>query len=885
MGTQKIVGEENGRNGSPTPGRLRIYLGYAAGVGKTYRMLQAARRRQADGVDVVVGVVQTHGRRATNTLLTNLERIPRRRRGDTREMDTDAILQRRPQLVLVDNLAHTNAPGSRHARRYQDVLELCSAGIDVYTTLNIQELASLNDVVATITGVTFRETIPDAVLDNADELELVDLPVEELLERFAAGEVQVSQAVQSAAEKFFRRGNLTALRELALRRAAERIDEQMRLYMQQHDIARVWPVNERILVCVSPSPLSERLVRTGRRLAQRLNAEWIAVYVETTQQLSAADQERVNQTLRMAEALGAQTARINGRAVAETLVQYAISRNVTKIIAGKPLRSRWREWLSGGSIIDQIVRRSREIDVYIIHGDPTPPAPAAAAPATATRTQNVRDITLTLLLVVGATLIGLPLRPHISPTNLVILFFVAVILAAVWLGRTPAIVASLLSVLSFDLIFAPPYYKLGVDDAEYLLSFIGLLAVGLVISTLTAQAREQELAARRRERQTAALFQLSQKLAAVSRLADVTEAAVMHVRLTFDKEAALLLPEGDGAGWRLQSHTSGFVVADADTAVADWTYRHGMPAGCHTETLTDAAGMYLPLRSSGRCMGVLIVAFAAGEPPLAVEQQHLLDSFASQIALALEGAQLADQARQARLLEETEKLQAALLNAISHDLRTPLAAITGALSSLHEDAALLSPGAQQDLIHNAWEEAQRLNRLVGNLLDMTRLESGAMKVVAAPNDVEELVGAALAQMGSRLKSRALRTIMPADLPPVAIDLALMVQVVVNLVDNAVKYAPSYETITIKARQEGAQEVWLAVADRGPGIPEAELAHIFDRFFRLAQTGAAGTGLGLSIAKGIVEAHHGRIWAENRRGGGAVFTIALPIAALPAPGPD
>jgi two-component system sensor histidine kinase KdpD len=879
MKTQKKSSAEE-QSIRPAAGRLRIYLGYAAGVGKTYRMLEAARRRQADGVDLVVGVVHTHGRFATNALLGNLERIPRRR-GSASEMDTDAILRRRPQLVLVDELAYTNGPGSRHAHRYQDVLELCSAGIDVYATLNIQQLAGLNDVVAKITGVTFRETVPDIVLDNADEIELVDLPIEELQARFAAGNVHISPALQPAADKFFRRGNLAALRELTLRRAADRIDEQMRLYMQRHDIAAIWPANERILVCVSPSPLSERLVRAGRRLARRLNAEWIAVFVETTQQLSSLDQQRVNETLRMAEALGAQTARINGRAVAETVVEFALSRNVTKIIAGKPLRSRWREWLSGGSIIDQIVRQSRDIDVYIIHGDPTPAAPAVTTPVSTASTKNLRGILLTVLLVAAATLVGLPLRPYINPTNLVILFFVAVMLAAVWLGRTPAIIASLLSVLSFDLIFAPPYYILGFDDAEYLLSFLGLLAVGLVISTLTAQAREQELAARRRERQTAALYRLSQKLAAVSRLADVTEAAVTHVRLTFDKEAALLLPEGEGNRWRLQAHTHGFAVGDADTAVADWAYRNGQPAGCHTETLTTAAGTYLPLRSSGRCVGVLVVAFAPGEPPLAVEQQHLLDSFASQIALALEGVQSAEQARQTRLLEETEKLQTALLNAISHDLRTPLAAITGSLSSLREDAALLSPGAQQDLINNAWEEAQRLNRLVGNLLDMTRLESGAMKVVAAPNNVEELVGAALAQMGNRLKERRLRTIIPDHLPFVAIDLVLMVQVVVNLLDNAVKYAPFVETITIQARQVGEREVWLSVADRGPGLPEGKLAQVFDRFFRLTESGAAGTGLGLSIAKGIVEAHHGRVWAENRNGGGAVFTISLPIFIPPA----
>ena len=862
-------------------GKLKIFLGYAAGVGKTYAMLQAALLRRAEGVDVVVGFVDTHGRSETDALLASLEIIPRRvvtvRDTVLYELDTDAVLARQPQVVLIDDLAHANAPGSRHAHRYQDVQELLSAGIDVYTAVNVQHLESLKDVVAKITGLTVRHTIPDSVLDESDEIELVDLPINELLERLDAGKVHLPHPRGPVMQKFFRRGNLTALREIALRRAADRIDAQMRAYMQSHAIAGPWPAGERLLVCISSNPLSERLVRTTRRLAVRLNAEWIAAYVETPghAKLPQANRDRVTQTLQLAESLGAKTVRLNGRSIAETLVNYALSQNVTRLVAGKPLRSRWQELLQGGSLIDQIVRLSQDLDVYIISGSTKAERPLPTG--TKTRSVNIawgkylRSMALVLL----ATLIGLPLRPFITPTNLVMLYLVAVIVAAVWLGRMPAILASLLSQIAFDIIFVPPYYALVVDDAEYVLTFAGLLAVGLVVSTLTARSREQEIAARRRERQTAALYELSQKLASVIDVQAIGQTAVNHMQEKMGNPAALFLPADAENQLMLQAKTVEFQLEKDSLAVAAWVLRHKQVAGRHTKTLSSVGGTYLPLISSGQGVGVLAVEFPQSETPLTGEQNRLLLSYASQVALALERARLAEQARQAYLLSETEKLQTALLNAISHDLRTPLAAITGVLSSLHDDDALLSQEARHELVVTAWEEARRLNRLVGNLLDMTRLESGALKVVCQPSDVEDLVGVTLAQMPNRLCRRAVQVEVPAGLPLIEIDFTLMVQVLVNLLDNALKYSPADTLITIQASQVG-DELVLAVQDQGPGLPEAELEHIFDRFVRINTEGVSGTGLGLSIAKGIVEAHNGRIWAENRAGGGASFSLTLPI---------
>lgn len=858
-------------------GKLKIFLGYVAGVGKTYAMLEAARQRQAEGADVAVAYVDTHGRAETEILLEDLEIIPCKEvdyHGRIlTEMDVDAALARRPQLALVDELAHTNVPGSRHLKRYQDVEELLAAGIDVYTTLNIQHIETLNDIVAQITGITVRETVPDPILDEANEIELIDLPIDELLQRLEEGKVYVPEQAANAVKKFFRPGNLTALRELALRRAADRVDQQMRAYMQTRAISGPWPAGERMLVCVSASPLSERLVRTGRHLAARLNAQWFAVYVETPDQarLSEADRDRVARTLRLAEALGARAVTLQGHSVAESVMAYARTHNITKIIAGKPLRPHWRELLRG-SIVDQIIRRSNEIDVYVISSNPETSRAIEVPPQSLHRAWG--RYVQGLALVAAVTLLGQPVRPFITPTNLVMAYLLIVVIAAIRLGRGPSIMTAVLSVLAFDLFFVPPRLTFVVTDAQYLLTFAGLLAVGLVISTLTSRVRDQARAAQHREAQTAASYDLSRDLAAAMGLEGIIPAVITHVGQIFNRQVAILLPEGETlAPYAIDS---GFGFNEDERAVATWAFQHGQPAGRDTDTLPGAGARYLPLKTAHGVVGVLGIKPAIAGAQLTHEQRRLMEAFASQTALAIERAQLAQQAQQAQLLQEAEKLQAALLNSISHDLRTPLASITGVLSTLRDDGAVLDEAIRADLVETAWEEANRMNHLVGNLLDMTRLEAGALKVKRELSDFQDVIGVALAQLADRMRDQSVKIDVPAELPLVPLDFVLIVQVLVNLLDNALKYSPAGTPIEVRVRLKDFQ-VEVDVIDRGRGIPPSDLPHIFDKFYRIqSPEGISGTGLGLSISKGIVEAHGGRIWAENQADGGLVVTLALPL---------
>jgi two-component system sensor histidine kinase KdpD len=863
-------------------GRLKIFLGYAAGVGKTYAMLEAAHQRKAEGVDVAAGYVETHGRAETEALLRDLEVLPPRqvayRNVTLPELDGDALLARRPQLALVDELAHTNAPGMRHPKRYQDVEELLAAGINVYTTLNVQHLESLNDVVAQITGTRQRETVPDQVLDEAAEIEMVDLPPDELLARLREGKVYIPDQAARAIALFFRKGNLTALREMALRRTAERVDDQMRAYMQTRAIPGPWHASERLLVCVSASPSSERLVRSARRLADELNAPWYALHFEsaTHPDLRAANRQAMTAHLQLAESLGAETVTVTGDRLADAVLDFAKQHNVTKIVIGSPVRSRWRDLLRV-SLVEDLVRLSGDIDVHVI-------SEAAAAPRRATRRLAEgrlvwRRYALSVALIAGATIIGWPLRARIEPANLVMPYLVAVLIAALYLGRMPAVLSAALGVLAFDFFLVPPYLTLAVSDTQYVLTFLGLFLLGLVVSGLAARARDQALAAVRREMQTVALYDLSRTLTSATDLTGIVAVVINQVEQVFARGAVVFMPHTGGLRPFAGAEATGTAeTTEHDLAVATWAFEHGRPAGRGTDTLPAAQLRCLPMLTPRGPIGVLGIRPSSDERILTTDQQRTLNSFTNQAALAIERAQLVEKARAAELLQVTEKLQRSLLDSVSHELRTPLVTITGALSALEEDGARLDAAAVHSLVAAAREEAERLNRLVANLLSMTRLEAGAMHLALQDADVEDLVGSALDMLGPRSNGRRIETAIPPDLPMVPVDFVLIVQVLVNVLDNAIKYSPTETPIRILAGRAGGS-VYIGVTDRGSGIPTADLDRVFDKFYRVQRQGdASGTGLGLSICRGIVEAHGGRIWAEAEPEGGAKITLSLPVDA-------
>ena len=862
-------------------GRLKLFFGAAAGVGKTFAMLESARDLKADGVDVVVGVVESHGRAETESLLEGLEILPPRQvpyRGTTlKEFDLDAALARRPSVILVDELAHSNAEGSRHSKRWLDVLELVDAGINVYTALNVQHLESLNDLVAKITGVIVRETVPDSVLERADEIELLDVTPDELIQRLQEGKVYVPQQAREAIHNFFRKGNLIALRELALRRTAERVDAQMHAYMRDHAIAKTWPVAERVLVCISPSPQAGQLVRAGRRLATRLGAEWIVAYVETpaSAKLPLADRDRVVQTLRLAEQLGAETATLSGPTMSEEILAYARARNVSKIVIGKPARTLWKRILLG-SIVDALVRGSGEIDIYVVSGEKDTAVPR---PARRRADQTDWPAYVEALGVVGlCTGIAWLMFPHFGLSNLIMVYLLGVVAVAARSGRGPTVLASVLSVATFDFFFVPPFFSFAVSDTQYLITFAVMLVVALVISGLTVRIRAQADAARDRERRTAALYGMSRELANTRGVDGLLAIAIQHIVEVFPAEVAVLLPDATGRLGAQSVPAATLRVDTTEQAVAQWVFEHKELAGLGTSTLPGAAALYVPLIGSRGAVGVLGVKPAEAHDFDSPEQLHLLETFANQTALAIERAVLAEEAQAAQLRVEGERLRNSLLSSVSHDLRTPLAVITGSASTLLESGGALEATVQRDLLQTIREEAERLNRLVHNLLEMTRLETG-VEVRKEWHSLEELIGAALARLEFALRDRSVHTDVAKDLPLTPMDDVLVEQVLINLLENAVKYTPAGTAIDVRAWAED-DRVMVEVADRGPGLAAGDESRIFEKFYRGAAPDSRGAGLGLAICRAILEAHGGRIWAQNRPDGGAVFRFSLPVDGTP-----
>jgi len=826
----------------------------------------------------VVGYVESHGRAETDTLLEGQEVLPRKEirymEVALQEMDIDAILARKPQIVLVDELAHTNAPGSRHEKRWQDVEEILEDGIDVYTTVNIQHFESLNDVVTQITGIIVRETVPDRLLELAFEIKLIDIPPEDLLQRLHEGKIYIADQAAKAIEKFFRPGNLMALRELSLRSTAARVDDQMRAYMETQSIAGPWPTAERLLVCVSGSPYSEKLIRATCRLAEELKGQWFTVYIETPTDSRHVreNREHIWRDLRLAESLGSQVASVTATDITDAVMEYATRHNITKIVMGKPNKTRWRKVLQT-PVVDRIIRRSGAIDVVIVSFEPEKSAGATIVH----RRRNpfeLRGYAASVALVLASTVLCELLRPFLAPTNMVMFYLLAVVVAALRLSRKPAIATAFLGVLAFDFFFIPPRMTFAVADTQYLLTFLGLFVVGVVISTLVARSKERAEVMRAREVHTASLYYLSRDLAASVDITAVLNAVVRNVEEALNAQVVILLPEGERL--EILATSDGLALNIKEQAVADWSFRNNHPAGRATDTLVSAGLIYLPLKTPANVLGVMGVKLENEYAYHAQDNRRLLDAFATQAAMAMERIRFSSQAEQTQILQARENLERALLNSISHDLRTPLVTVTGVLSNLKEEGDHLSDQARRELLDTACGEAERLNRFVGNLLDMTRIEAGAVRLNSELCDVQDLVGCSLAALEARVGDREILFRMSPVMPLVPMDLVLMTQVLVNLLENSLKYSSPGSQIEVLASTE-AEWLVLEVADRGLGVPEHDLKRVFDKFYRIPiPEGAGGTGLGLSICKGIIEAHGGKICAENRTGGGLRIVILLPL---------
>ncbi len=910
-------------------GKLRIYFGASAGVGKTYAMLQAGRRLAAEGRDVVIGVVETHGRRETAALVEGdeegiaLPTIPKARivagEGEAsraaEEFDLDATLARKPGLVLVDELAHSNVPGSRHAKRWQDIEELLAAGIDVFTTLNVQHLESLNDIVGGITGIRVRETVPDTFFDRADEVMLVDVPAEELLKRLGAGKVYLPEQAERAAKNFFRKGNLIALREIALRRTADRVEDDVQAYREQRSIDRVWGTEASLLCCIGPDAGAERVVRAAARLASQIDVSWRAIYVETPrlQQRPGPARERILRTVRLAEQLGASTSVLSGSDIAEVVARHAREHNLSRIVLGRSHRGVGiARWLGAAPLAEALGTRLPEADLVVVGEtavsrdedqvaalrSPTAPDAGDAVRADPDKRMRIRlSYLYAALSCAVVTIAALPLWQVLHPTNIAMLYLLAVALTAMRFGRGPAAFASLVAVAAFDFFFVPPRYSFVVSDVQYLVTFGVMLTVALLVGTLGANLRYQARVAAHREDRARSLYEIARDLSKALRMTDVVDRAREATANLFDADVQVLLPRELVAGGRRSStlqiddvlaRSAGF-----EPSIAQWSYEQSQPAGAGTDTLSGSPWLFLPLQTPMHARGVLALRPSRRRMLMIPEQRRLLETLAALIAIAIERVHYVEVAQSAVLKVESERLRNSILSAISHDLRTPIAAMAGLAETLAMEAAAREGDAGKSegaLVDAMRDEVRRMSALVENLLDMARIESGDVMLNRQWHAVEETVGTALASLGSLLRAHRIVTDLPRDLPLVSYDAVLIERVLVNLLENAAKYSPPGSTVRIAAQSE-ASWLRLSVEDDGPGLPEGfatpeEAARLFDKFTRgERESSKSGVGLGLAICRAIVAAHGGTIDVERPDAGGVRFVVRIPRSEAPAVSED
>ncbi len=875
------VQQEEARAGR---GKLKIFFGASAGVGKTFAMLTAGRLLRTQGNDVVIGIIETHGRSETAALLDGFEILPLRdvpyRDRTLQEFDLDGALARHPSLILVDELAHSNAVGSRHPKRWQDIEELLDAGIDVFTTVNVQHIESLNDVVGGITGIRVWETVPDRIFDEADEVMIVDLPPDELLQRLKEGKVYMAQQAERAIRNFFRKGNLIALRELALRRTADRVDDEMREYRQQKSVSTVWKTRDSLLVCIGPDAGGENIIRSGARLAAKLGIPWHAIYIETPQlqRLSSSSRERILKTLKLAQELGADTATLPGDDIAETIVAYARSHNLARIALGRDRPTAWR-WPWRTAISVRVGRLAADLDVMSIAHDTDmqKDIPAQSATSVTAEHQHIvwRPYLISGAICAATTLLAFILQSMFAPANIIMVFLLAVVLVAVRFGRGPAVMAAVLNVAAFDFFFVPPRFSFAVSDAQYLLTFVVMLVVALITGQLAAGLKYQAKVAMNRELRARSLYEMSRELSAALILEQIGEIAGRYVESTFNAKMALILADDNDKLAAPITH-SGIAI---DSGITQWAFDHGKPAGAGTDTLPGSSILYIPLQAPMRIRGVLAVEPSSSRWLLIPEQRRQLDTFASLIAIAIERVHYVDIAQLTTVQIESERLRNSLLSALSHDLRTPLTALMGLAEYMTITKPELS-GEQRDVAVSIRDEALRMTALVNNLLDMGKLQSGEVKLNRQWQPLEEIVGAALAGAHQLMAQHTIKVHLSPDLPLLEFDAVLLERVLFNVLENAQKYTPSGSTIEISALVK-EEDIEVSIDDNGPGLPPDMEEEIFKKFTRGQKESATpGVGLGLAICRAIIEAHRGRIWAEKSPLGGARFVFTLPLGVPP-----
>lgn len=852
--------------------KLKIFFGMCAGVGKTYEMLQAGHEAKSKRVDVVIGYVETHKRPETEALLQGLPIIPRRKvdyRGATlEEMDLDVILARKPQLVLVDELAHTNAPGSRHTKRYQDVQELLDNGIDVYSTLNVQHLESRADTVAQITGSTVRETVPDSIFEQASEVELIDIPPDELLKRLSEGKVYAPERSRQAIQNFFREGNLISLREMALRLTAERVDHQLRDYMKRQRVSGPWGAGQRLVVAISPSSRSASLIRWARRMAYTMDASWIAVHVETAKRLSASREAQLTKNLNLARELGAEIIITADEDIADGLVRVARRQNASPILIGKPRHP----FPFRKSLLDRVIEKSKDVDVYVV----------SARDAAEVREKRLRlpDIQSGLpQYAVAAAAVGVvallcyPATSFLGYQTVSLFLLLTVALLPLRLGAGPVLLAATLSALVWDYFFIPPRFTFVISVAQDILMLITYFAIAAVAGVLTARVRAREKAVRQREERATALYTLARDLSSARSQDEVAGAAVSNIKRFFNAEVGVFLSELDGDVFSKAHPASTFSVDAKEFGVAAWVYWNERKAGRFTDTLPFTSATYYSISGPRYPLGVLGIKLNQ-KTPLSIDQETLLQTFISQIGSALEREQLNELAKQSITVMESERLYKTLFDSLSHELRTPIAAMMSASEALLEEKTSNQLQVQRDLSNEIHTGAERLNRLIENLLNMARLESGRITPALDWCDVNDLVNAAVRKLSDELSNHMVTIDVPNDMPLVKMDFALMEQVITNLLHNACLYTPAGTKVEVRAFVEDDNCV-IVLSDNGAGFPTDALPRVFEKFYRVPGSMAGGTGLGLSIVRGFVEAHRGTIQVENREGGGARFTIRLP----------